>query len=171
MPDPYGARLSPNRQQNCISSPFPRARSEHGYGASQYTTDLSKCNPKVQSIRITTSIYTKLCALGIPEAAFQDEIYCCLNHELHNLPILSEYSHTKDGRVDFYIYKKKWCIEVLQCGNKAELAKHIARFATGGKYRAWNIFEVTLFSTSAPCLCLRRWKLKVISAPPSESLD
>lgn len=78
---------------------------------------------------------------GIPEAAFQDEMYCCLNYELHNLPILSEYSHTKDGRVDFYIFDKKWGIEVLQCGSKIEVAKHAARFTTGGKYREWNVFE------------------------------
>ena len=78
---------------------------------------------------------------GIPEAAFQDEMYCSLNYELHNLPVLSEYSHTKDGRVDFYIFDKKWGIEVLQCGSKTEIAKHAARFAPGGKYREWNIFE------------------------------
>ena len=78
---------------------------------------------------------------GIPEAAFQDEMYCCLNYELRNLPILSEYSHTKDGRVDFYVFDKKWCIEVLQCGSKARIAEHAARFAPGGTYRTWNICE------------------------------
>ena len=78
---------------------------------------------------------------GIPEAAFQDEMYCCLNYELRNLPILSEYSHTKDGRVDFYVFDKKWCIEVLQCGSKTGIAEHAARFAPGGSYRTWNIFE------------------------------
>lgn len=78
---------------------------------------------------------------GVPEAAFQDEMYCCLNYELRNLPILSEYSHTKDGRVDFYVFDKKWCIEVLQCGSKTGIAEHAARFATGGNYRTWNIFE------------------------------
>jgi hypothetical protein len=78
---------------------------------------------------------------GISEAAFQDEMYCCLSYELHNLPILSEYSHTKDGRIDFYIFEKNWGIEVLQCGSKTEIAEHAARFAIGGKYREWNIFE------------------------------
>ncbi len=78
---------------------------------------------------------------GFPEAAFQDEMYCCLNYELHNLPILSEYSNTNDGRVDFHIFDEKWGIAVLQCGSKAEVAKHAARFTTGGKYREWNIFE------------------------------
>ena len=78
---------------------------------------------------------------GIPEAAFQDELYCALSYELQNLPVLSEYAHTKDGRVDFYIFDKKWGIEVLQCGSKTEIAEHAARFATGGKYREWNIFE------------------------------
>ena len=68
-------------------------------------------------------------------------MYCCLNYELRNLPILFEYSHTKDGRVDFYVFDKKWCIEVLQCGSKARIAEHAARFATGENYRTWNICE------------------------------
>ncbi|KAF2785482.1 hypothetical protein K505DRAFT_262002 [Melanomma pulvis-pyrius CBS 109.77] len=78
---------------------------------------------------------------GIPEAAFQDEMYCCLEHEIHFLPILSEYSHTKAGRIDFYICDRKWGIEVLQCGTNATISEHAARFATSGKYREWNIME------------------------------
>ncbi|KAF2877367.1 hypothetical protein BDV95DRAFT_644473 [Massariosphaeria phaeospora] len=78
---------------------------------------------------------------GIPEAAFQDEIYCCLNQELRNLPILTEYSHTSDGRIDFYIFGQKWGIEVMQCGSSRELAEHVGRFKAGGKYQKWNIIE------------------------------
>lgn len=78
---------------------------------------------------------------GIPEAAFQDEMYCALSFELQNLPILSEYSHTKDGKIDFFIFDKKWGIEVLQCGSMSKIAEHTARFAVGGKYREWNIFK------------------------------
>ncbi|TGO40033.1 hypothetical protein BHYA_0043g00190 [Botrytis hyacinthi] len=58
---------------------------------------------------------------GIPEAVFSDEIYCCLNQELHNLPILSEYAETKDGRIDFFIFGKRWGIEILQSGNKKNM--------------------------------------------------
>ena len=68
-------------------------------------------------------------------------MYCALNFELQNLPILSEYSHTKDGRVDSFIFDKKWGIEVLQCGSMSTIAEHAARFAVGGKYREWNIFK------------------------------
>ena len=78
---------------------------------------------------------------GIPETAFQNELYCCLNLELHHIPILSEYSHTQNGRIDFYIADKKWGIEVLQCGSNGKIAEHSARFANGGKYRAWNIMD------------------------------
>jgi ElaB/YqjD/DUF883 family membrane-anchored ribosome-binding protein len=78
---------------------------------------------------------------SIPEAAYQDEMYCALNFELQNLPILSEYSHTKDGRVDFFIFDKKWGIELLQCGSISRITEHAARFATGGRYRKWNIFN------------------------------
>lgn len=78
---------------------------------------------------------------GIPEAAFQDEMYCCLNYELSNLPILSEYAHTKEGRIDFYIFEKKWGIEVLQSGSSANVASHVHRFRNGGRYQAWNILN------------------------------
>lgn len=78
---------------------------------------------------------------GIPEAAFQDELYCCLKIELHNLCILTEYSHTNDGRIDFYVADHKWGIEVLQCGNDADLAEHAARFGPGGKYAGWRILD------------------------------
>lgn len=50
---------------------------------------------------------------SIPEAAFQAKLYDYLNRKLYYLLILSEYSHTKDGRIDFYISNRKWGIEVL----------------------------------------------------------
>ncbi|KAF5872317.1 uncharacterized protein Bfra_005674 [Botrytis fragariae] len=78
---------------------------------------------------------------GIPEAVFQDEMYCCLNQELHNLPILSEYAETKDGRIDFFIFGKKWGIEILQSGNHGRLEEHANRFKSGGKYHKWGILE------------------------------
>lgn len=68
-------------------------------------------------------------------------MYCALNYELQNLPILSEYSHTKNGRIDFFVFDRKWGIEVLQCGSMSEIAEHAARFAAGGRYREWNIFK------------------------------
>ena len=78
---------------------------------------------------------------GIPEAVFQDEIYCCLNHELRNLPILSEYAETKDGRIDFFVFGKKWGIEILQSGDNGRLEEHANRFQSGGKYHKWGILE------------------------------
>ena len=78
---------------------------------------------------------------GIPEAAFQDELYSCLSLELHYLPILSQYAHTNDGRIDLFIASRKWGIEILQCGSNAALAEHIARFAPGGNYHNWDIID------------------------------
>ncbi|KAF7882078.1 hypothetical protein EAF00_011594 [Botryotinia globosa] len=78
---------------------------------------------------------------GIPEAVFQDEMYCCLNRELHNLPILSEYAETKDGRIDFFIFGKRWGIEILQSGNIGRLEEYADRFKAGGKYHKWGILE------------------------------
>ncbi|KAF2785826.1 hypothetical protein K505DRAFT_196452, partial [Melanomma pulvis-pyrius CBS 109.77] len=78
---------------------------------------------------------------GIPEAAFQDELYSCLSLELHYLPILSQYSHTKDGRIDLFVSTRRWGIEILQCGSNTELAEHVARFAPGGAYHEWDIMD------------------------------
>lgn len=97
---------------------------------------------------------------GIPEAAFQDELYCCLNLELHYLPILSEYSHTKNGRIDFYISGQKWGIEVLQCGSDADIASHTARFTTGGKYQIWDIMDDYIILNFCPRSALRKVKFQ-----------
>lgn len=78
---------------------------------------------------------------GIPEAAFQEEMYSCLSLELHYLPILSQYTYTRDGRIDFYVESRKWGIEILQCGSNTDLAKHIARFEPGGNYHNWDIMD------------------------------
>ena len=78
---------------------------------------------------------------NILEATFQDEMYCCLNYELRNLLILFEYSHTKDDKVDFYVFDKKWCIEMFQCESKTRIVEHATRFATRENYRTWNICE------------------------------
>ncbi|KAF2732460.1 hypothetical protein EJ04DRAFT_395383, partial [Polyplosphaeria fusca] len=78
---------------------------------------------------------------GIPEAAFQDELYSCLSLELHYLPILSQYTHTDDGRIDLFIESRRWGIEILQCGSNATLAEHIARFSLGGNYYNWDIMD------------------------------
>ncbi|KAF2875670.1 hypothetical protein BDV95DRAFT_591127 [Massariosphaeria phaeospora] len=98
---------------------------------------------------------------GIPEAAFQDEIYCCLNRELRNLPILTEYSHTNDGRIDFYIFDQKWGIEVMQCGSGKELAEHVSRFEAGGKYAEWNIIEDYIILNFCTESALRKINTKV----------
>ncbi|KAL9616924.1 MAG: hypothetical protein Q9160_008237 [Pyrenula sp. 1 TL-2023] len=82
---------------------------------------LSKCHRKVQSIRSSLA--------KLP------------SYELQNLPILSEYSHTRDGRIDFFIFDKKWGIEVLHSRSKVKITEHIRRFQTGGKYRAWHILD------------------------------
>jgi len=92
---------------------------------------------------------------SIPEAAFQDELYSCLSIELNYLPILSEYSHTKEGRIDFYVSDRKWGIEILQCGNRTELEKHIARFASGGNYEKWGIMDDYIILNFCPRSALR----------------
>ena len=39
------------------------------------------------------------------------------------------------------MFDKKWGIEILQAGSKAQIMEHAARFGPGGKYRTWNILD------------------------------
>ncbi|KAL9109588.1 MAG: hypothetical protein Q9227_005768 [Pyrenula ochraceoflavens] len=102
----------------------------------------------------------------IPEGTFQDEMYCCLNYELQSLPILSEYSHTKDGRIDFYVFDKKWGIEVLQSRRKADITAHIRRFQTGGKYQGWNILDNYIILNFCSKAALQEIEIKEASIQP-----
>ncbi|BCR86719.1 ATP-binding protein [Aspergillus chevalieri] len=70
------------------------------------------------------------------EAQYQDEFYGGFTHVAgRGVPISSEWSRTKDGRVDFYIPEKKWAIELLRNHDKVD--EHISRFKEGGKYHPW----------------------------------
>jgi len=70
------------------------------------------------------------------EAQYQDEFHRGFVHVVGlGVPISSEWSRTKDGRVDFYIPEKKWAIELLRDHNRVD--EHISRFKEGGKYHPW----------------------------------
>jgi hypothetical protein len=70
------------------------------------------------------------------EAQYQSEFYRGFVHTAgQGVPISSEWSRTKDGRVDFYIPEKKWAIELLRDHIKVD--EHITRFKEGGKYHPW----------------------------------
>jgi len=70
------------------------------------------------------------------EAQYQSEFYRGFVHTAgQGVPISSEWSRTKDGRVDFYIPEKKWAIELLR--NHIKVEEHISRFKEGGKYHPW----------------------------------
>ena len=77
----------------------------------------------------------------IPEAALQDEMYRCLFQELDRSVILSEYSHTRSGRVDFLVDDKKWGIELLQNGTEGDILEHSNRFGSSGKYHRWGVIK------------------------------
>ncbi|EYE94524.1 crinkler effector domain-containing protein [Aspergillus ruber CBS 135680] len=70
------------------------------------------------------------------EAQYQAEFYRGFVHTAgRGVPISTEWSRTKDGRVGFYIPEKKWAIELLR--DHIEVNEHISRFKDGGKYHAW----------------------------------
>ncbi|BCR87943.1 ATP-binding protein [Aspergillus chevalieri] len=70
------------------------------------------------------------------EAQYQDEFYRGFNHVAgRGVLISSEWSRTKDSRVDFYIPEKKWVIELLRNHDKVD--EHISQFKEGGKYHPW----------------------------------
>ncbi|KAF2453846.1 hypothetical protein BDY21DRAFT_327253 [Lineolata rhizophorae] len=116
--------------------------------------------------RFSPSVLQRRNSQGIPETAFQDELYCCLNYELQSLPILSEYSHTKDGRIDFYVFDKKWGIEVLQSRSKADITEHIRQFQTGGKYQEWNILDDYIILNFCSKSVLQEIEIEDVSIQP-----
>ncbi|KAL4737754.1 hypothetical protein BDV11DRAFT_216432 [Aspergillus similis] len=70
------------------------------------------------------------------EAAYEDEYYRCFNVVAgRGVPICSEWSRTKDGRVDFWIPEKKWAVELLR--EEDRIHEHISRFQEGGRYHSW----------------------------------
>ncbi|KAL4970219.1 uncharacterized protein BDV14DRAFT_186686 [Aspergillus stella-maris] len=70
------------------------------------------------------------------EAQYQDEFYRSFNLLAgRGVPICSEWSRTRDGRVDFYIPEKKWAIELLRDHDRVH--EHVSRFKVGGSYYSW----------------------------------
>lgn len=71
-----------------------------------------------------------------PEAQFQDEWYRAFNSLLgHGHAISSEWSQSRDGRIDFRIVGPAWGIELLRDGDR--LAEHCNRFSATGAYYRW----------------------------------
>ena len=79
-------------------------------------------------------------ASGPPEAQYQDEFYRAL-HECTNgrVQVSPEFATaanaSKAGRIDFFIAKKKWGIEITRDGKK--LQEHSDRFGGHGAYGHW----------------------------------
>ncbi|KAF7502203.1 hypothetical protein GJ744_006744 [Endocarpon pusillum] len=123
-------------------------------------TLLQVCLNAIEGISPSTLQERSNARWSIPEAAFQDEMYRCLHRELHHIPILSEYSHSSSGRVDFYVFDKKWGIEILQSGSKAQIMEHAARFGLGGKYTTWNILDDYIVLNFCPKTKLRNLEVQ-----------
>ncbi|KAL2820673.1 hypothetical protein BJX63DRAFT_280234 [Aspergillus granulosus] len=72
------------------------------------------------------------------EAQYQDEFYRSFNKVVgRGVPISSEWSRTRHGRIDFRIPERRWAIELLR--DHDEIGEHIARFHKGGKYYNWTV--------------------------------
>jgi hypothetical protein len=70
------------------------------------------------------------------EAQYQDEFYRSFHSVVgQGVQISSEWSRSGNARVDFYIPKKKWAIELLRDHN--DIKGHIRRFQEGGLYYPW----------------------------------
>ena len=90
----------------------------------------------------------------VPERAVQNELYHCLQLEFCRFPILSEYSHTRDGRIDFYVSDRRWGIEIVRCGSSESIHEHASRFMPGGKYENWKIMDDFIILNFCPNLSL-----------------
>ena len=73
------------------------------------------------------------------EAAYQQEFMRAVSEGLGvRTGVLCEWTWTTPGRVDFYIPKMGWAVELLREGNQASISKHTARFTSiDGQYRKW----------------------------------
>lgn len=75
-----------------------------------------------------------------PEAQFQDELYRALHLVTGGkCNIHSEFSYTSRGRLDFFLKKKQWGIEVMREGDR--LQNHIERFEPQGAYGSWSLVK------------------------------
>lgn len=75
-----------------------------------------------------------------PEAQYAYELYRCIYKVTGGKCIVhGEYSYTTKGRIDFFIKKRAWGIEVIKDGDRVD--GHIARFEDKGMYGSWNIVK------------------------------
>ena len=72
-------------------------------------------------------------AQSIPEAQFQDEFYSASSKHASGSVSFPEFG-MKNGGIDFFIWSKKWGVELLRDGNR--LGQHTRRF-TQGEYGKW----------------------------------
>jgi len=70
------------------------------------------------------------------EAQYRREFYTGFSHVAgQGVPITSEWSTSKDGRVDFYIPEREWAVKLLRDHDRVD--QHISQFKEGGKDRPW----------------------------------
>jgi len=77
---------------------------------------------------------------SLPEAQYQDEFYRSLfTATAGNVRISPEFASARGahmtGRIDFFIPKTRWGIEIIRDGNRLE--EHSSRFENSGAYGAW----------------------------------
>ena len=76
----------------------------------------------------------------LPEAQYQDEFYrSVFSATAGSVRISPEFASARGadrvGRIDFFIPKVKWGIEIIRDGH--QLSEHNSRFKTSGAYGAW----------------------------------
>jgi hypothetical protein len=70
------------------------------------------------------------------EAQYRDEFYRAFNAVVPcGVPISSEWSRHRDGRIDFWIPQKKWGVELLRDHDRVD--ERCNRFQKGGRYYPW----------------------------------
>lgn len=73
------------------------------------------------------------------EAAYQQEFMRAVSEGLGvRSGVWCEWTSTTHGRVDFYIPKMRWAVELLREGSQTSITQHTARFTSrDGQYRKW----------------------------------
>jgi len=88
---------------------------------------------RVEPVRICSSCHQEVsrqslekCEIGpkaqsIPEVQFQDEFYSASSKHANGSVSFPEFG-TKNGRINFFVWSKKWGVEPLRDGNR--LSQH-----------------------------------------------
>ncbi|KAK2735607.1 hypothetical protein FQN55_002191 [Onygenales sp. PD_40] len=81
---------------------------------------------------------TQIASAPAPEAQYQSEMYRALHVVTGGRCLVhSEFSYTTRRKIDFFLNKRTWGVEVMREGDR--LQNHLDRFRPNGAYGSWKL--------------------------------